>query len=157
MLLHAIDENAVPPLVHHVRKGPAKLRPGQALRGSSELHAWGDSNLYLRRRGDTLRLAVEHRAAPGLDDLFLRLPAPGQPLALAIIEEPAQEPAAHQTATGTADERLYAALSKASAPLPLAELRNACRIRTATLCAILNALTAEGTIRKTAAGYTIIC
>jgi hypothetical protein len=25
------------------------MRAGQALRGSSEFHAWGDSNLYLRR------------------------------------------------------------------------------------------------------------
>src|SRR5690606_11151764 len=33
-------------LVHHARKG-GHARPGQALRGSSELHAWGDSNLYL--------------------------------------------------------------------------------------------------------------
>jgi hypothetical protein len=80
--LHRIDENAVAEvapllaylrelertfagavvLVHHVRKGAAHLRAGQALRGSSELHAWGDSNLYLRRRGATLRLGVEHRA-----------------------------------------------------------------------------------------------
>lgn len=110
--LHAIDENAageVAPLlgylrrlerihhtavllVHHVRKGAANLRPGQALRGSSELHAWGDSNLYLRRRGDTLRLSVEHRAAPSFDDLFLGFPAAGHPLALEIVEEPAPEP-----------------------------------------------------------------
>ncbi len=32
-------------LVHHARKGGAKMRAGQALRGSSEFHAWGDSNL----------------------------------------------------------------------------------------------------------------
>ena len=35
-------------LVHHARKG-GHARAGQALRGSSELHAWGGSNLYLRR------------------------------------------------------------------------------------------------------------
>src|SRR5208283_1257687 len=65
--LHRIDENAsgeVAPLlaylrelqrrygvavlvVHHARKGGACVRAGQALRGSSEFHAWGDSNLYL--------------------------------------------------------------------------------------------------------------
>ena len=28
------------------------MRAGQALRGSSEFHAWGDSNLYLRRDAD---------------------------------------------------------------------------------------------------------
>ena len=64
--LHRIDENAsgeVAPLlaylrelqrrygvavlvVHHAKKGGAGVRAGQALRGSSEFHAWGDSNLY---------------------------------------------------------------------------------------------------------------
>jgi RecA-family ATPase len=51
-------------LVHHVRKGSAAKRPGQALRGSSDLHGWGDSNLYLRRSRTHLLLSVEHRAAP---------------------------------------------------------------------------------------------
>ncbi len=174
--LHAIDENAageVAPLlgylrrlertyatavllVHHVRKGAAHLRGGQALRGSSELHAWGDSNLYLRRRADTLRLAVEHRAAAGLDDLFLRFPAPGRPLALEILDEPDTAPADPDPNPATPHQRVYATLAAAAAPLALADLRHACRIRTATLCAILNALTAEGTIRKTPAGYAVV-
>src|SRR3989442_8302411 len=50
-------------LVHHARKDSHSSRPGQALRGSSELHGWGDSNLYMRRRGDALTLSTEHRAA----------------------------------------------------------------------------------------------
>jgi hypothetical protein len=142
-------------LVHHVRKGSAKLRGGQALRGSSELHAWGDSNLYLRRRGDTLRLAVEHRAAAGLDDLFLRFPAPSRPLALEILDEPTapEEPSPNPA---TAHQRVWSTLAAAAAPLALADLRQASRIRTSTLCSILNALTAEGTVRKTAAGYTVV-
>ncbi|MBV8330779.1 MAG: AAA family ATPase, partial [Verrucomicrobia bacterium] len=32
-------------VVHHARKDANATRPGQALRGSSELHGWGDSNL----------------------------------------------------------------------------------------------------------------
>jgi hypothetical protein len=43
-------------VVHHAKKGGG-VRAGQALRGSSEFHAWGDSNLYLRRDGDDLSLA----------------------------------------------------------------------------------------------------
>jgi hypothetical protein len=98
--LHRIDENAaaeVAPvlaylrelerhfhtavlLVHHARKGAAHARAGQALRGSSDLHAWGDSNLYLRRRGDTLCLAIEHRAAPSRDGLVVELRAQGEAL-----------------------------------------------------------------------------
>ncbi|HEX8757112.1 MAG TPA: AAA family ATPase [Steroidobacteraceae bacterium] len=80
--LHRIDENAsgeVAPLlaylrelqrrhdvavlvVHHAKKGGGGVRAGQALRGSSEFHAWGDSNLYLRRDGDDLSLSASCRA-----------------------------------------------------------------------------------------------
>src|SRR5215813_8969665 len=31
-------------VVHHAKKGAGNIRAGQALRGSSEFHAWGDSN-----------------------------------------------------------------------------------------------------------------
>jgi hypothetical protein len=174
--LHSIDENAageVAPLlgflrrlertyetavllVHHVRKGAAKLRGGQALRGSSELHAWGDSNLYLRRRGDSLRLSVEHRAAAALDDLFLGFPSAGRPLALEIVDDPAALSQTAQPMTSSPHQRVYDALAAASQPLALGELRNACRIRTSTLCSILTSLTAEGTIRKTNRGYAAI-
>ncbi|MEI2613615.1 MAG: AAA family ATPase [Methylotenera sp.] len=59
-------------LVHHARKG-GHARAGQALRGSSELHAWGDSNLYLRRDGERLLLSIEHRAAASSSGLELEL------------------------------------------------------------------------------------
>jgi RecA-family ATPase len=40
-------------LVHHTRKNAAGgLAAGQGLRGSSDIHAFGDSNLYLRRTRD---------------------------------------------------------------------------------------------------------
>jgi hypothetical protein len=174
--LHAIDENAageVAPLlgylrrlertyetavllVHHVRKGAATLRGGQALRGSSELHAWGDSNLYLRRRGDTLRLSVEHRAAASSDDLFLGFPSRGRALALEILDEPAAGPAPQHPSDLAPQQRVYAALAAAAQPLALAELRQACRIRTSTLCSILTTLTAEGTVRKATNGYAVV-
>ena len=52
-------------LVHHTRKNAAGgIAAGQALRGSSDLHAFGDSNLYLKRTKDRLLLSSEHRAAP---------------------------------------------------------------------------------------------
>ena len=60
-------------LVHHARKDSQSSRPGQALRGSSELHGWGDSNLYLRRKGSQLTLSTEHRAAPSRDHIPLQL------------------------------------------------------------------------------------
>jgi hypothetical protein len=47
-------------------------------------------------------------------------------------------------------------LADATAPVSLAALRHACRMRMATLCAILAALTAAGRIRKTPAGYELV-
>ena len=59
-------------LVHHIRKS-ASAHGGQALRGSGDLHAFGDSNLYLRRTRDGLILTVEHRAAAAPEPVFLTL------------------------------------------------------------------------------------
>jgi RecA-family ATPase len=61
----ARDSGCAVLLVHHARKAPAGPSPGHGLRGSSDLHAFGDSNLYLRRLGaeGPLELRVEHRAA----------------------------------------------------------------------------------------------
>ena len=62
-------------MVHHARKRAGKERPGQSLRGSSELHAWGDSNIYLRRNADDedyVEMVIEHRAAPSDDNIRLQ-------------------------------------------------------------------------------------
>jgi hypothetical protein len=59
-------------VVHHVRKN-ASGHPGQSLRGSGDLRAWGDSNLFLRHRGDSLELSGEHRSAPAMDPVALEL------------------------------------------------------------------------------------
>jgi RecA-family ATPase len=61
-------------LVHHTRKNAAEgVAAGQGLRGSSDIHAFGDSNLYLRRTEQHLILSGEHRAAPALPPVYLRL------------------------------------------------------------------------------------
>jgi hypothetical protein len=166
--LHRIDENAsgeVAPLlaylrelqrrhdlavvvVHHAKKGAGNVRAGQALRGSSEFHAWGDSNLYLRRNGDALTLAIEHRAAPTLKPMKVELVASGEALALQLVERSDTEP----PAPTSLDERIMTALATAPSPIPFAELRSHCRIRAATLYERLAALSATGRIVKTGNG-----
>ena len=171
--LHRIDENAsgeVAPLlaylrelqrqhslavlvVHHAKKAAGNVRAGQALRGSSEFHAWGDSNLYLRREADTLTLSVEHRAAPSLKPMKIELVEAGEALALQLVER--SEAAAPVPCS--LDERITAALADAAAPIPFAELRSKCRVRNATLYERLAVLAATGRIVKTAdAGYRLV-
>lgn len=165
--LHRVDENvsaAVAPLldflrriqrqrgcaisvVHHSRKGGA-LRAGQALRGSSEFHAWGDSNLYLRRHGDEkLSLAVEHRAQPEQQDLPLRLSTIDGYATLVIADE---HPEASAKATPLSDrDRVLNTLRQHGCPLSRSELRVHCRMRTETLGRLLIRLASDGEIERT--------
>lgn len=138
-------------LVHHVRKRSAKDRPGQALRGSSDLHGWGDSNLYLRRHGERLVLSVEHRAAASGDDVELELLADSPALALGMRE--AAMPVDPQPVC--AAERVLQCLRTEPAALSAQQLRKLCGIRTATLCETLAALRLEGQVTHGPAGYRL--
>jgi hypothetical protein len=144
-------------LVHHARKGGAKMRAGQALRGSSEFHAWGDSNLYLRRHGDQLTLAVEHRAAASISTVSLHLDTTDGAVALAAIEHsPTAAPAvAAAPAEPSLEQRILEELEAAAAPLTATALRKLCQVRNATLQAVLTALVADGRLRKDRAGYAL--
>jgi AAA domain len=171
--LHRIDENSsgeVAPLlaylrelqrrhalavllVHHAKKSSAHVRAGQALRGSSEFHAWGDSNLYLRRAGNTLALTIEHRAAPSGTPLGLELLQRGASLALHVSAS--AEPAADVRPTNSLDERIVNALSGVDRPVPAAELRALCAVRKATFYARLFDLTRAGRLVRSSEGYRL--
>jgi hypothetical protein len=138
-------------LVHHARKGAGKARAGQALRGSSEFHAWGDSNLYLRRHGDDLVLTVEHRAAPSTSGIHVALKGDGAALALRVVDAPVIATANAPSAV----EKIERALGDAATPLTIAALRAACHIRNKNVALALATLSAEGRVRKTAAGYML--
>lgn len=126
------------------------MRGGQALRGSSELHAWGDSNLYLRRRGDTIHLNIEHRAAASPDDLRLEINAGHDILALQISSS--TPPA---TPRSTARQRIEQALAQATAPLSQRELRAIAGAGAETVGQILNALIHEGNVNHSPKGYEL--
>lgn len=138
-------------VVHHAKKSAGRLRDGQALRGSSEFHAWGDCNLYLRRHRDNLTLTVEHRAAPAPDPILLTLTSDGDALALAVADRAA--PAS--TSAMSLDDRITGALAAAAAALSVAQLRPLCRVRNATLYRRLAALCSQGILVKSAAGYRL--
>lgn len=170
--LHRIDENAsgeVAPLlaflrelqrrhalavlvVHHAKKGAGHVRAGQALRGSSEFHAWGDSNLYLRRLGEELTLSVEHRAAPSMPTVTIKLTQDGEALALQVY---ADSPSLPDAPAPTIDERILSALRESERAVPIAELRSLCRVRKATLYARLTELVSAGRLVRSTEGYRL--
>jgi hypothetical protein len=140
-------------LVHHARKGGGAGRPGQALRGSSELHAWGDCNLYLQRARDQLTLTVEHRAAIAPAPMQLELRGTDDRVALHVVEARVE----HTDATVSVDPaaRVLAILRDAHRPLTVRELRARCAMRTDTLCRVLADLRTTGHVRKDADGYAV--
>lgn len=138
-------------LVHHARKDSQASRPGQALRGSSELHGWGDSNLYLRRKGSQLTLSTEHRAAPSQDHIPLQLIQSGSALALTVVEQSTVQPDSPPTPT----ERVRQALAQLQQPIPVHQLQKLCGIRTATICSALAELSTKGEVIRDARGYQL--
>jgi hypothetical protein len=170
--LHRIDENEssqVAPLlgflrelqrkyalavmiVHHARKDAHATRPGQALRGSSDLHGWGDSNLYLRRHKQTLTLSTEHRAAPSCEPFPLQLIQNGSALALSVLGE-SEAAASSPPSAGSPADRVRGILAGLDRPVPVQQLRRLCAMRTATLCESLAELTRAGLVVRQAGGY----
>jgi hypothetical protein len=146
------DFNLAVLLVHHVRKRAGKERPGQALRGSSDLHGWGDSNLYLRRDHQNLTLAIEHRAAPSADDITLDLHTNQTALALRVLNTPTQPP---PPKAAPPTERILQALRNTNEPMSVQQLRTHCQIRTTTLCDTLKQLCNQGIIIYEPKGYTL--
>ena len=166
--LHGVDENAVAEvapilgflreiqrrfetavvLVHHARKSGA-TRPGQALRGSSELHAWGDSNLYLRRRDRQIVMTVEHRAAPGLNDIEIELADHGQGPALRLRQAVTAETVAQPENAG---QRIVEILAKAETPLSQRQIRERAAIRAATVADAVRSLCREGRVERARQG-----
>jgi len=145
-------------LVHHARKGSNSSRPGQALRGSSELHGWGDSNLYMRRRAQELTLSTEHRAAPSRDHIPLELIQEDSALSLSLVhpEQIEQNPAARAAITQKSPaERICNALAPLDQPVALQDLRKLCAMRTASFCSALAELCQEGIVTKLPKGYLL--
>ena len=126
-------------VTHHARKnGPVGTQAGQGLRGSGDLHAWGDSNLYLRRARDSLLLTVEHRAAAAHEPIEIALVGGDDDTRLEVTPgaSPARSPGA------SLDAAVLAALTPT--PLSRTALRDAVHVRNERLGPILTRLAEAG-------------
>jgi hypothetical protein len=142
-------------VVHHARKnGPAGAQAGQGLRGSGDFHAWGDSNLYLRRCHGQLALTIEHRAASAPDPLTLALVQgagaedPHLEILAGRVAIASPSPGATRCTEPPLDELLLRLLGEATAPKTRAELRVALRVRNERLGDALERLSAAGAIQR---------
>jgi AAA domain len=166
--LHAIDENHASEvaallayfrslqrqldlsviLVHHTRKNAAAGdAAGQGLRGSGDIHAFGDSNLYLRRSSEHLVLASEHRAAPAMPPVALQLVATdARNTHLEVI-------AALHDPQGRSLHELILELLAPGVLLTRAKLRDTLHVQNQRLGEALESLERTGRLHRTANGW----
>jgi hypothetical protein len=145
-------------VVHHARKnGSGRAQAGLALRGSGDFHAWGDSNLYLRRHDDVLTLTIEHRAAAAPDPLRLQLVAGDEAAGphLEILDGDAELTRPADQAPSDLDRRLLERLTRAQAPRSRTQLRAELGVRNERLGDALARLAATGAIVRAGGGWAV--
>lgn len=135
-------------LVHHAGK-KQRLSAGQNLRGSSDLHAFGDSNLYLARRRQGLVLTIEHRAAPAPEPFPVQL-VPGSDGSDPHLE--IRSPLSGSDSEPLT-ERACKVLQNSEKPLTRTALRALLRVNNQRLGAALNRLLLQGRILHTPRGW----
>jgi hypothetical protein len=169
--LHAIDENAAGEiaallgylralqrqsgsaiaLAHHARKNVAAHGgAGYSLRGSSDLYAWVDSFLYLRRHHGQLMLSAEHRSASGAGPFALELAnvESGPYLRLA--------PQASELATrDPLPDQILALLGQSCEPHTTESLRSKLQVRNQRLIEALRQLCEQGQVVRLPQGYVL--
>jgi len=132
-------------LVHHTRKNAGGGgAAGLGLRGSSDIHAFGDS-LYLRRTNQHLVLSSEHRAAPAAPPVYLQMVASDAQTHLEVIAKiPDQQ--------RTLQEQVLDLLGP-GVVLTRAKLRDALGVKNERLGEALESLEQAGRLRHTSAGW----
>ncbi len=141
-------------LVHHTRKNaPAGIQAGQGLRGSSDLHAFGDSNLYLRRSGERLVLAMEHRAASPPAPVYPELDASDEERVHLVVKGSVGE--GDGAGLERIEDQLVALLSEGKV-LTRAALRDALAVKNERLGQVLLRLEEEGRVHRGPQGWGLL-
>jgi hypothetical protein len=135
-------------LVHHTRKNATGgAAAGQGLRGSSDIHAFGDSNLYLRRGKEYLVLSTEHRAAPASPPVYLALVTTNpETTHLEVIAQ-------HQNGKQRSLEQQVLDVLAGGQVLTRAKLRDCLAVKNERLGEALESLERTGRLRRAAAGW----
>lgn len=135
-------------LVHHTRKNAAGgAAAGLGLRGSSDIHAFGDSNLYLRRGKEHLVLSTEHRAAPASPPIHLTLVTTNPDTTHLEAVAPHEDGKSRSL-----EERVLDNLAGGMV-LTRAKLRDCLAVKNERLGEVLESLERAGRLSRTAAGW----
>jgi hypothetical protein len=135
-------------LVHHASK-KHRAQPGQALRGSSDLHAFGDSNAYLAHRSHSITLTLEHRSAKPPDpfDMQLVSRSDGSATHLEIVS------CVDKNTDISLTDRILVLLKHADKPMPGKIMRAHLRVNNQRLINTLDDLNKQGRVIRTSKGW----
>jgi hypothetical protein len=135
-------------LVHHTRKNAGDgVAAGLGLRGSGDIHAFGDSNLYLQRTKERLMLSSEHRAAPAGAPVYLELVADDAATAhLEVVGE-------HHDEQGCGLEGEVLGLLAQGQVLTRTRLRDSLAVKNDRLGEVLESLERAGQVVRTSGGW----
>jgi RecA-family ATPase len=140
-------------LVHHASK-KQRSQPGQALRGSSDLHAIGDCNAYLARDGDRIVLTLEHRAAKAPAPMVLDL-VTDQGGEATHLRVRASGQGSQANSVDDLPQKVIAVLACATAPQSRAALREQLRVNNQRLGDALQALLEGGRAARSELGWSL--
>jgi AAA domain len=169
--LHAIDENAAGEiaallgylralqrqsgsaiaLVHHAKKNvAAQGGAGYSLRGSSDLYAWVDSFLYLRRHHGQLMLSAEHRSASSAGPFALELVTVESGSHLKLMPQ-----ASELAMRDPLPDQILALLGQSSEPRTAESMRSNLQVRNQRLVECLRQLCEQGRVVRLPQGYAL--
>ena len=138
-------------LVHHAGK-KHRAQAGQSLRGSSDLHAFGDSNVYLARRKQRLALTLEHRSAKPPDPIELELisHADGSQTHLKVVSTETMN------ANQALPHRVLAVLNHTRQPMTRTSIRDRLKVNNQRLGHAIAELERQGRIMRVKSGWVSI-
>jgi len=140
-------------VVHHMSKR-SRAQLGQALRGSTDLHAWSDSAAYLVRRKNRLCLGLEHRSAAAPEPFDVELVTDERGDAhLRVVEGGDSDD--HLPAPPLADD-VRRLLADAPAPMSRAAIRKQLRVNNQRLGDALLRLERQRVLERTPSGWQVL-
>ncbi len=143
-------------LTHHTSK-KRHARPGQSLRGSGDLHAFGDTNIYLSKVKGAIRVQLEHRDAPSDDQpIFIKLIGSNdnKSVHLKLVDTACGE-SVPLSDHDSVEDRILAFFSKTSGFVTGDAIRKEIGIRNAKVYQYLKNLEQNGRITKAAKGWLL--
>ena len=139
-------------------RGPVQflLRPGwvseahDSAIGSVPRPAFGDTNLYLKRKHDVIELTAEHRNAAAIGPISLALMTDDDIPHLAVVAA-----AAAAKEAPAVEERILDILRRRMHPASQEEIRTDLKVRTQHAVAALRELERRGSVTRTRRGWTL--